>query len=515
MKVWFFALGHFISFSAMANTGFLMAVGGGASRGSTQELKPAQQVIFSRAVEEIKKRGKKPKPCIVDYHEPTDSVLQGLENTLEFFENTGLEKDKIPYWFVDAEKAKSVSLAEDIKQNCNLIHLPSGNQTTILRYWKGTPLQQAIRYVFTNNGGIMGKSAGAAVLGTVGFFPEYRSATSTQAFLEGRALNSEEIQSDLFVHKKDGLGELYIETHTGDRERTARALAIFSQVFSSTKTNPLSILLDSDTAVLLQKVKGSWQGEVLGARAVEVIHSSHNSEIGTSEAGKPYFTHATSHLLLEGQKFWLSGKSRGKILSRKYHENIFKKLSRHMPCVFPEAIYGNDFASAERHSKYAVQTRTLEYPDYAKLWEVPYAWLEGDILLQKNRWSCGQFEAKAFSRANPRGVSSNRLNIQRYLLAQKPTPFFVSLPEGMKATPAHFYSGLKFIKNADAEEEISSSVFIIDAKRAHSFRKSQYIYKEYNAKLPVAIGGWQGAKLHLLPPNSTYVPNSGYVKVGK
>ena len=86
----------------------------------------------------------------------------------------------------------------------------------------------------------------------------------------------------------------------------------------------VAIVVDSDTGVLVRYDAGveGWRADVLGARAVEALFPTAAS---ASEAGRsgtasgrgarwPLYTSVTSHLLLEGARFALSGPRKGTLL---------------------------------------------------------------------------------------------------------------------------------------------------------------------------------------------------------
>lgn len=146
------------------------------------------------------------------------------------------------------------------------IFLAGGNQSTYLKSWKDTPLEDALMRVWERGGVIAGSSAGLAVLGDLMF-----------AAYNGTVL-SEDVLADPF-HRKATLDRGFLtipplqgvitDSHFGERDRMGRLIGFLCQIQAvGWHDMPLGIGLDPVTSAVID---GDGNGEVMGNGSVYLV----------------------------------------------------------------------------------------------------------------------------------------------------------------------------------------------------------------------------------------------------
>ena len=410
-------------------------------------------------------------------------------------------------------------------QDCGIVFVPGGNQTEMRSLWQNTTFEQALRKILSNGGGLMGKSAGAAIQGTIGYFPSADSETTPGDLLRSTSLAKNELTKGMFSKVLPGITDFYVETHVSDRERTARALAMLAAWNSAngesiangesgtSKFAALGIAVDSDTGALISfdSSIGEWVASVHGARAVEFITPNADSYIGLTPSHQPIYTNATSNLLISGSKITLSGNNAGQVIlsqSRAWTPAApqIPEASKHT-CYnnIPSQISDNSHNEERQQSEVFFFARNIQSGKIGLMDDVEYAYLSGDLIPQKGT-GCGYWQTHAFD--PDAGKVENRLNAQRFALGAKLTNFSVAMPATMSANFDTFSGIVSFQPSRSAN---GSSVLIYDARFATERGVAKYIYKELGYQKPVQTGAWISAKVHLLPPGGTYIPATGEV----
>ena len=522
-------------------SGFLLPVGGGASTGSDgKSLKPAMIEIHRAALQQLALR-KTSKPnlplgvCVVEYHPNAADNAIVFDLTRQLFVAAGLNPQQFKSFEVTTrDLANQQKLAKDFASFCGLAFLPGGDQREMKLLWEGTLFHNALSGILKNGGGLMGKSAGAAILGTVGFFPEAELDASTQNIVSGARINRNEFAEGLFNQGKADTPWFYVETHAGDRERAARALAILGHWrqlgLSGSKNEPISIVIDSDTGILLSKTAGgAIKGKVLGARAVEVLVPTTQSKIGLTQDEVPFATNFRSELLLSGDEieFYMPRKpsvipvlkvtalapfsAAGNALTSKENSaartindnnNVTNLTNLAASCSSNsrKIVNGNSDGDALKQSN--VLVGLLSGFDTPAVPAAEYAYLNG-LLSFSPKAGCGFWLANSF---NPDyGQPENRLNGQRYVLASRLSNFSVAIPDTMAAT-LQSSSAITF---SPISKQRGSSVFVYDTSSASNFKLGNYVYTELGATNPDQVGVWHQGKASLIPPGGTWNRTTG------
>ena len=308
----------------------------------------------------------------------------------------------------------------------------------------------------------------------------------------------------------------YIETHVGDRERTARALSLLASwddlqkdsraslqtqhvpASSSRKQKALGIAVDADTGVLIRFDATSqiWVGEVYGARVAEFLSPTANSQVGLNSQNQPFATSYSSNALLSGGKITLSGSGRGNVLVHNAGA-LTAPASGSCSNKLPSSVdgkYDEDALKASQVAFDALDPATGKSGDFNV---VQYAYLSGDLVV-KNGSGCGYWQSNAF---NPDyGRPENRLNAQRFALGAGLASFAVAVPPSMEVRASGRGSSMRFVARSGA----GSSSLVYDVSHASQRTVGKYIYKELGASKPIQVGGWENGTVHLIPAGSTF-----------
>jgi cyanophycinase len=167
----------------------------------------------------------------------------------------------------DRKAAQEVKVARIIRQ-ASVIFIAGGDQARYVRFWKGTPVQEAINAHVLAGKPIGGTSAGLAVLSEFVY-----AATEDQA--NDADLSSREVLQDPYIKrvtlerdflKVPGLENTLTDSHFAARDRMGRSLGFLARlVADGWSKNPREIALDEKSALLVEvdgraKVVGTGMG---------------------------------------------------------------------------------------------------------------------------------------------------------------------------------------------------------------------------------------------------------------
>jgi cyanophycinase-like exopeptidase len=514
--------------------GFLLAIGGGASAGLKGPLKPALHDLHKMALTQLQKQraaGARvgEKACFLDYHPDSPETQETIQFSKQFFMQAGLKAENFSSYIIDTTaKANDFEMATKMGRECGLLFVPGGDQTEMRNLWSRTRLQRALGSILKNGGGLMGKSAGAAIQGSLNYFPRLDSETTAGSLLKRISLHEDEMETDFLTGplSAKGLPRIYIETHAGDRERTGRALALLSY-WEETKPYPekraIGIAVDSDTGVLISYDSSleRWTAEVGGARVAEFLVPRSTSRSFLTTNGQASYSDVNSTVLLAKEKLALPSFIGKKRFAQKSHVplNAFIQKDKSSSKVeissfygdesgcysrLPETISGEDFLDMDRASSISFSAWDEELKIERAMEEVESAFISGN-LREKRGTGCGYWLAHSFD--PDFGQPENRLNAQRYALAGPTTTFSVSLPKSMRARK----SSEGFV-TFEEQTENGSSLLILDVKFASDKKRGTYIYTESGATKPVQVGGWKNGRAHLLVSGARFQIETGIVE---
>lgn len=534
----------FLSTAALADkpeklNGYLIPIGGGASYvNESRQPKESQVSLISEARKLLSLQRKSGfiipgGACIISYQASSSKDLEAeLEPTRDLFLAAGFTPPQITLFGVGARsQAQSESLSRQISQRCGLVFLPGGDQTEQMEIWNETLFAATLKKLFSAGGILMGKSAGAAMLGSVVFTPSSSDNTAVLNYLGPHPLRSSDFRPGALLLKQMSASAadqsspaFLIETHTGDRERAARAaifLAALEAGFKQRKipaksgageTTPFRhvvLAIDSDTGLVIQFTKeGSLHLRTIGARAVEILSFGAQSRSDISHDGFPFIESGRSDLLLDGDESIISADGRVMHVEpkRKHPPTPASYTRGDRPITLclekwsGKILSGRDLSVRDLRSRVRYHASVSDsgsgYPDLVDVEEksAAYAYLTGTVRSASGP-GCGYWQSRAFDFRS--GQPENRLNLARFGLASGRVDLAFSLSEH---SSIRVESSRSIITTDEGEERSSASIFVQDVRNARFRRVANYIYKDFGARAPVQIGGWVGATIHIVPP---------------
>lgn len=141
-------------------------------------------------------------------------------------------------------------------RNAEAIFIGGGDQSNYIRYWKDTPVEDAINFVAAKPAPIGGTSAGMAVLGEFVY-----SAETTESLTSAAALANPYVP-DLTLARGflalAGLENVITDQHLQERDRIGRTVALLSRLQKDgwSKT-PHAIAADRETALHVDPATGT------------------------------------------------------------------------------------------------------------------------------------------------------------------------------------------------------------------------------------------------------------------
>jgi cyanophycinase-like exopeptidase len=140
-------------------------------------------------------------------------------------------------------------------RNAEAVFIAGGDQSNYIRFWKNTPVEDAINHVAAKPAPIGGTSAGMAVMGEFVY-----SAEGTESLTSAVAL-ADPYAADLtlargFLHLPR-LENVITDQHLQERDRIGRTLALLSRLQQDGwSARPRAIAADRETAVHIDPVSG-------------------------------------------------------------------------------------------------------------------------------------------------------------------------------------------------------------------------------------------------------------------
>jgi cyanophycinase-like exopeptidase len=163
--------------------------------------------------------------------------------------------DSVETLVVDSRAAASDPFVVKTVRNAEAVFIAGGDQGNYIRFWKGTPLQDAINFVVAKPAPIGGTSAGMAVAGEVVY-----SATGPDSLTSPDGLaNPFDVNLTLerdFL-KLPRLQGIITDQHLHERDRIGRTVTLLARlVKDGWSEHPRAIAADRETAVHIDPATG-------------------------------------------------------------------------------------------------------------------------------------------------------------------------------------------------------------------------------------------------------------------
>ncbi len=177
-------------------------------------------------------------------------------------------------------------------RNAEALFIAGGDQSNYIRYWKGTPVEDAINHVAAKPAPIGGTSAGMAVMGEYVYSAEgEESLTSAVALADPYAPDLTLARDFLAL---PGLENVVTDQHLQERDRIGRTVALLARLQQDGwSAEPRAIAADRETAVHIDPATGT--AEVFATADHPTPYAYFMAPKGpptTCERGKPLTTAA-------------------------------------------------------------------------------------------------------------------------------------------------------------------------------------------------------------------------------
>ena len=163
--------------------------------------------------------------------------------------------DSVETLIVDSRAAASDPYVVETVRNAEALFIAGGDQSNYVRYWKGTPLEDAINFVAAKPAPIGGTSAGMAILGEFAY-----SAMTPESLTSATAL-ANPYAADLTLERDflvlPPLKGIITDQHLQERDRIGRTVALLARLLQDGwTTEARAIAADRETSVHIDPVTG-------------------------------------------------------------------------------------------------------------------------------------------------------------------------------------------------------------------------------------------------------------------
>jgi cyanophycinase len=163
--------------------------------------------------------------------------------------------DSVETIVFDSREAASDPYVIATIRNAEALFIAGGDQSRYVRFWQGTPVQDAINYVAAKPAPIGGTSAGMAILGEFVYSAMYESLTSGVALADPYAQDITLARGFLALPRLDGI---ITDQHLQERDRIGRTVTLLARlVKDGWATEPRAIAADRETAVHIDPKDGT------------------------------------------------------------------------------------------------------------------------------------------------------------------------------------------------------------------------------------------------------------------
>jgi cyanophycinase-like exopeptidase len=172
--------------------------------------------------------------------------------------------------FEDRRAATDPFVVETIR-NAEALYIAGGDQSRYVRFWKGTPVQEAINYVAAKPAPVGGTSAGMAVLGEFSYSAEGAASLTSAVALADPYAPDLTLQRDFLVLPR--LGGVLLDQHLQERDRIGRTVALLARLIQDgVASRPRAIAADRETALHINPGDGTAQVFATAGHATPYVY---------------------------------------------------------------------------------------------------------------------------------------------------------------------------------------------------------------------------------------------------
>jgi cyanophycinase-like exopeptidase len=195
--------------------------------------------------------------------------------------------DSVETLVVDSREAASDPFVVRTVRNAEALFIAGGDQGNYIRFWKGTPLQDAINFVVAKPAPIGGTSAGMAVAGEFVYSatgPD--SLTSPDGLANPFDVNLTLERNFLTLPRLQGI---ITDQHLHERDRIGRTVTLLARLMNDGwSDHPRAIAADRETAVHIDPATGIAEVFATARHPTPYVYFMSTTEPPQScERGKP------------------------------------------------------------------------------------------------------------------------------------------------------------------------------------------------------------------------------------
>jgi cyanophycinase-like exopeptidase len=171
--------------------------------------------------------------------------------------------------FSNREAASDEFVAEKIR-NAEALFIAGGDQSNYVRFWKETPVEDAIHFVAAKPAPVGGTSAGMAIMGEFGYSAMSPESLTAEAALSDPYHVDMTLEND-FLHFA-GLENVITDQHLIERDRIGRTIAMLARLVKDGSTSQArAIAADRETSLHVDPASG--RAEVFSTAEHETPHA--------------------------------------------------------------------------------------------------------------------------------------------------------------------------------------------------------------------------------------------------
>lgn len=181
-----------------------------------------------------------------------------------------LQPDSVETLVIDTVARANSSYVEWAIKSAEFVYIAGGDQAQYLNLWRGTKVEESLKFVYNKGGVVGGISAGCAIMGEFIYDPQASGITSAEAVSDPCHTNMNRISTN-FLNLPLGLG-IITDTHFAQRNRMGRLMTFMARIRTAglepTAPAITGVGVDEDTSLFIDK---NGQSIVDGDFAVYVL----------------------------------------------------------------------------------------------------------------------------------------------------------------------------------------------------------------------------------------------------
>lgn len=171
--------------------------------------------------------------------------------------------DSVATIVFESRTAASDPFVIETIRNAEALFVAGGDQSRYVRFWKDTPVEDAIHFVVAKPAPVGGTSAGMAILGEYAYSARGENSLTSAVALEDPFAPDVTLERDFL--SLPHLGGILTDQHVAERDRIGRTVALLSRLQADDwAAEPRAIAADRETALHIDPTDGT--AEVFATR---------------------------------------------------------------------------------------------------------------------------------------------------------------------------------------------------------------------------------------------------------